>query len=134
MRYNAFEDLPIWRDALRLTKIIYDVSARLPWSRDYGLRDQIRRAMISVTANIVEGFEKNNNNEFSRYLRISKGSIGEVRNHLYVALSVEYIGKEDFEKMNNELKRIAQQIGGFIVYLQRYKQSKIGNVQYVIEK
>lgn len=71
--------------------MIYNMAAKKDFSRDFALRDQIRRAIISVSSNIVEGFEKNNNNEFIRYLKIAKGSAGEARNQLYIALAVKYI-------------------------------------------
>ena len=68
MRYKRFEEIPIWQFTLEITKIIYDLTSNSKWSKDFGLRDQIRRAIISVSSNIVEGFEKNNNNEFIRFL------------------------------------------------------------------
>lgn len=75
MKINKFEDLEIWKLSLKITKIIYDLTAKREFSRDFGLRDQIRRAIISVSSNVVEGFEKNNNNEFIRFLKIAKGSL-----------------------------------------------------------
>jgi len=121
MRVIKFEDLKIWQLALKITKEIYDVTSKTEFSRDFSLKDQIRRAIISVSSNIVEGFEKNNNNEFIRFLKIAKGSIGEVRNQLYIALAVNYIKKEEFENLNNELIELANQVGRFISYLQKQK-------------
>lgn len=97
------------------------MSGQKSWGYDYGLRDQIRRAMVSVSANIVEGFEKNTNKEFIRYLRIAKGSIGEVRNHFYVAESLGYISNKEFNVVNQELLTVAKQIGGFINYLRKFR-------------
>ncbi len=124
MKILRFEDLEIWKMSLRITKEIYDLSAKREFSKDYGLRDQIRRAIISVSSNIVEGFEKNNNNEFIRFLKIAKGSTGEVRNQLYIALTVGYISKEEFEEMNQELLELAAQIGKFIAYLEKKRKNK----------
>jgi len=118
MRINNFKDLKIWRLALLITKEIYDLSSKKEFGRDFGLRDQIRRAIVSVSSNIVEGFEKNNNNEFIRYLKIAKGSIGEVRNQLEVAHVVSYITKEELGKTDEKLLDLAAQIGGFIKYLE----------------
>jgi four helix bundle protein len=119
MKIEKFEDLPIWKLSLKLTRDIYDLTNLPKFSRDFALRDQIRKAVISISSNIVEGFEKNNNNEFIRFLKISKGSTGEVRNQLYVALAVKYISQEQFNKTNQELEDLANQIGGFIVYLEK---------------
>lgn len=124
MKITRFEDLSIWQLSLKITKEIYDRSAEKEFSKDFGLRDQIRRAIVSVSSNIVEGFEKNNNNEFIRFLKIAKGSVGEARNQLYIALTVQYIEKEEFEKLNNDLENLASQIGGFIAYLEKKRANK----------
>jgi four helix bundle protein len=124
MKIKKFEDLPIWQLALKVTKEIYDLTNKKEFSKDFSLRDQIRGAIISVSSNIVEGFEKNNNNEFIRFLKIAKGSVGEVRNQLYIALAVNYITEQEFDKINKELEDLANQIGGFIVYLEKKRKSK----------
>lgn len=124
MKIQKFENLPIWKLSLIVTKEIYDITAKEKFAKDYGLRDQIRRAIVSVSSNIVEGFEKNNNNEFVRFLKIAKGSAGEVRNQLYIALAVGYISQIEFDLINAKLEDLAGQIGGFIVYLQRKKENK----------
>lgn len=124
MKFKKFEDLPIWQISLRLTKEIYDLTAKKEFSKDFSLRDQIRKAIISVSSNIVEGFEKNSNNEFIRFLKISKGSIGEVRNQLYLALAVNYINQNEFNNINKELEKLANQIGGFIRYLEEKRKKK----------
>ena len=117
MKITRFEELKIWQQGIKITKQIYDVSAKKELSKDFALRDQIRRAVISISANIVEGFEKNNNNEFIRYLKIAKGSVGEVRNHLHIALTISYITIKEFETINQQLKELGKQIGSFISYL-----------------
>ena len=124
MRIQKFEELKIWKLSLKITKEIYDLTSKRGFSKDFGLRDQTRRAIISVSSNIVEGFEKNNNNEFIRFLKIAKGSVGEVRNHLYIALAVNYITQQEFDKINKELDDLANQIGGFIVYLEKRRKNK----------
>jgi four helix bundle protein len=92
------------------------------------LRDQIRRAIISVSSNIVEGFEKNNNNEFIRFLKIAKGSIGEVRNQLYIALAIGYIMQKEFNELKNKLIDLANQVRKFISYLEKNKKlAKLDN-------
>lgn len=124
MKITKFEELKIWQLSLKITKIIYDLTSKEKFARDFGLRDQIRRAIISVSSNIVEGFEKNNNNEFVRYLRISKGSVGEARNQLYIAVAVGYITKLEFETINEKLIDLSKQIGSFINYLISKKRNK----------
>lgn len=124
MKYTKFEELPIWQESLRLTKQVYDLSANPKWSRDFKLRDQIHGAMISVSSCIVEGFEKNNNNELIRFLRISKGSLGEVRNQLHIALVVGYITQVEFDDINKKLAKLGSDIGGFIVYLDNFRKGK----------
>lgn len=124
MKITKFEDLSIWKLSLEITKEVYNLTAKKLFSQDYGLKDQVRRAIVSVSSNIVEGFEKNNNNEFIRYLLIAKGSVGEVRNQLYVALTVEYITKEEFEQINPKLLILADQIGRFVVYLKTKRSNK----------
>ena len=119
MKIRRFEELSIWKLALKITKIIYDLTSKPKFNRDFGLRDQIRRAVISISSNIVEGFEKNNNNEFIRFLKIAKGSVGEVRNQLLIALTVGYILQTEFDKTNDDLEGLAKQIGGSIIYLEK---------------
>jgi len=124
MKIRRFEDLEIWKLSLKITKDIYDLTAKKEFSRDFSLIDQVKRAIISVSSNIVEGFEKNNNNEFIRFLKIAKGSVGEVRNQLYIALAIDYISQQEFDEINKDLEDLANQIGGFIVYLEKKKKDK----------
>jgi four helix bundle protein len=124
MKIKKFEDLKIWKLALETTKEIYDLTMKEKFLKDFKLKDQIRRAIISVSSNIVEGFEKNNNNEFIRFLKISKGSVGEARNQLYIALAVGYINQKEFDGVNEKLENLASQIGKFISYLENLKKEK----------
>jgi len=124
MKIRKFEDLKIWKLSLKITKKIYDLTSKSKFSRDFGLRDQIRRAIISVSSNIVEGFEKNNNNEFIRYLKIAKGSTGEVRNQLYIALTVGYITESEFKNLDAQLIDLSKQMGSFINYLVTKRKNK----------
>lgn len=123
-KINKFEELNIWKLSLKITKDIYDLTSKGMFARDFGLRDQIRRAIVSVSSNIVEGFEKNNNNEFIRFLRMAKGSAGEARNQLHIALEILYISKDEFTKTNEDLESLAGQIGKFIVYLEGKRKNK----------
>lgn len=124
MKINKFEELEIWRSSLMVTKNIYDLTFKEKFSKDYYLKDQIRRATLSISSNIVEGFERNNNNEFIRFLKISKGSIGEIRSQLYVCLSINYIEREEFSEINTDLEKLSAQIGKLISYLQNKRKDK----------
>lgn len=124
MKITRFEDLNIWKESMVLTKEIYKTTSCTCFTKDRGLQDQIRRASISISSNIVEGFEKNNNNEFIRFLKISKGSIGEVRNQLHIALMINYITQDQFDHLNTNLDNLAKQVGGFIAYLQKKRENK----------
>jgi four helix bundle protein len=122
MKIVRFEELNIWKLSLRITKLIYDISSNKNFARDFGLRDQIRRAVVSISSNIVEGFEKNNNNEFIRFLKIAKGSIGEVRNQLFIAKEVGYISQIEFKNINDLLLDLVNQTGSFIHYLEKTRK------------
>jgi len=122
MKISRFEELKIWQDALKITKVIYDLSGKSKFNADFALKDQIRRSMISVSSNIVEGFEKNNNNEFIRFLKIAKGSAGETKNQLHIAFIVGYISKNEFQDIKIELESLSSQIGAFISYLEKARR------------
>ena len=83
---KTFEDLEAWQKARELTREIYVFSKKGSFAKDYGLRDQIRRACVSIMSNIAEGFERNGDKEFFQFVSVAKGSSGEVRAQLYVAL------------------------------------------------
>ena len=125
MKIKMFEDLPVWKLSLKITRDVYDLTSKKTFARDFGLKDQLRRAMISISSNIVEGFEKGNNNELIRYLKISKGSAGEARNQIYIALVAGHISKSEFNNVNNDLLSLRDQIARFLSYL--VTQRKKGN-------
>jgi len=126
MKIESFRDFEIWKLSLTITKLIYDVSSKEKFGRDFSFRDQIRRAVLSISSNIVEGFEKNNNNEFIRFLRIAKGSTGEVLNQLEVALVIGYISKEEYRAIAEKTEVLIRQIGKFISYLDKTRKLRSG--------
>lgn len=123
MKINRFEDLNVWKSSVGLTKTIYDLTAKEKFSRDFGLRDQIRRAVVSISSNIVEGFERSSNNEFIRFLKIAKGSAGEVRNQLHIAYAVGYMTEKEFDEVYEEVELLTKQIGAFVNYLESKRLS-----------
>ena len=124
MKIVRFEEMEIWKVSIKITKNVYDLTAKQGFSKDFGLRDQLRRAIVSISSNIVEGFERNNNNEFIRFLKIAKGSAGEARNQLHIALAVDYITLEEFNQVASKLELLSSQIGKFISYLETKKKNK----------
>lgn len=122
MKYKVFEELPIWKESIDFGKEIYLLTSSGRFEKDYSLKDQIRRAVVSISSNIAEGFERSNNNEFVRFLLIAKGSLGEVRSQLYFAFVLEYMNRQSFANMNNRLESFAKQIGSFISYLKKVKK------------
>ena len=87
------------------------------FEKDFGLRDQIRRASVSVMSNIAEGFERSADREFRRFLYIAKGSAGEVRSQLFVALDLEYLTSDEFSDLRLKAEEVAKTLSGFITYL-----------------
>jgi len=90
MKIEKFEDLEVWKESMRLSVRVYQEFKTL---NDYGFRDQIQRASVSIPSNIAEGYERNSNKEFIQYLFISKGSAGELRTQLYLAIELKLIQK-----------------------------------------
>jgi four helix bundle protein len=115
--FQSFEEIEAWQEARKLTRRIYTVSSQGDFRRDFGLRDQIRRASVSILSNIAEGHERGGTPEFIRFLSIAKGSAGEVRAQLYVAIDQNYLGEEPFKEMVILTTRISRMISGLISYL-----------------
>ena len=114
---ERFEDIKAWQAARELVSAVYRVSGRGKFEKDFGLRDQIQRASVSVMANIAEGFERGSDKEFHRFLYIAKGSAGEVRSHLFVALDLGYVTSDEFDNLRAKAEDVAKTISGFITYL-----------------
>ena len=114
---KSFEDIESWKRARVLTRRIYRLTSIGAFSRDFGLRDQIRRAAVSILSNIAEGFERGGDKEFLRFLAIAKGSCGELRAQLYVALDQKYLEEEDFKLLVRDAREISHLLSGFMKYL-----------------
>ena len=117
---QQFEDLHVWQDARVLVKEIYTASKQRDFYRDIGLREQIRRAATSTMSNIAEGFERGTRKEFIQFLSIAKGSVGEVRSQLYVALDQEYLTESRFNELKSLAVALSRRIATFIAYLEKY--------------
>jgi four helix bundle protein len=127
MNIGRFEDIVAWQKARVMTSDIYKVGKVGEFKKDFGLRDQIQRAAVSTMANIAEGFERGGDAEFIQFLSHSKGSCGEIRSHLYVALDQSYITEASFNELYGKSEEVSRLIGGFMTYLQN---SRVGGHKY----
>src|SRR5262245_16834558 len=118
-KIERFEDIVAWQKARKLTKAIYGCPKVGAFERDFGLRDQIQRASVSTMGNIAEGFEHGGNREFTQFLSYSKGSCGEVKSHLYVALDQQYITDTEFKLLYGPADEVSRLTAGFMSYLQQ---------------
>jgi len=114
-----FEDIDGWKMGRELTREVYRVTSEGNFARDFGLVNQIRKASVSIMSNIAEGFERDGNKEFGNFLSIAKGSAGEVRSQLYVALDQSYITEQQFETIYSKADENGRIIGGLMKYLRR---------------
>ena len=110
---QRFEDIQAWQEARKLVKMIYSITSNNSFSKDFGMRDQIRRASVSVMANIAEGFDCESKVEFARFLGIARRSAVEVQSLLYAALDAEYINQDDFERHYEQARKAKALVGGF---------------------
>jgi four helix bundle protein len=117
---KQFEDLHVWQEARGLVSEVYKVTKQRAFRRDFSLRDQITRAAVSSMSNIAEGFERGSRREFIQFLNVAKGSTGEVRSQLYVALDQEYVDQKMFEKLRGSALAVSRRLAKFIRYLEGY--------------
>jgi four helix bundle protein len=117
-KITRFEDLLTWQKAREFTRVILTLTKSDKFSRDFALKDQLSRAVISVPANIAEGFERDGNREFVKFLSIAKGSTGEVRSLLYLASDLDYISSDQMDESIALSLETARLIGGMIRYIQ----------------
>jgi four helix bundle protein len=119
-----FEDLEVWQISMDLCTEVYRITNSQLFSKDFGLKDQIRRAAVSVPSNISEGYERNGKNQFLYFLSIAKGSCGEVRTQLQIAYELNYLSKDEFVVLKQKCESTSRQLAGFVKYLNSYKGNK----------
>jgi len=119
VKIERFEDIQAWQEARNLTNLIYNLCKGNSFSKDFGLRDQIQRASVSIMSNIAEGFDSQSDIEFIKFLNYSRRSASEVQSHLYVALDQEYIANDKFTEIYEKCRAIKRMIAGFIKYLKK---------------
>jgi four helix bundle protein len=117
---QQFEDLRVWQDARKLVSDVYAATKQRSFARDYELCGQIRRAAVSTMSNIAEGFERGSKREFIQFLTVAKGSNGEVRSQLYVALDQEYLNEQSFSALREAALALSRRLARFISYLESF--------------
>jgi four helix bundle protein len=130
-KIHCFEDLIVWQKARALNVKVYQFTLNETFSKDFGLKNQIRNASVSISSNIAEGFERNGNKEFSQFLSIAKGSAGEVRSQLYLAKDLEYIPEKNFQTLVDDLTEISKMLNGLIRYL---KETELKGSKFMEEE
>ena len=117
--YSSFEDLPVWKEAKDLAVQIYKITREEKFKRDYGLSEQIRRAAVSVSSNIAEGFERSSRKEFIRSLYIAKGSVSEVRSQVFLSKELGYLDGYFSRELLEQTRSLSRQIGALIAFLKK---------------
>lgn len=117
MKIERFEDIKAWQIARELVREVYRITNNKEFVKDFGLKDQIRRAAVSAMSNISEGFERGTDKEFNQFLNYARGSSAEVKSQLYVALDLGYITENAFSGLYSKCTDISKLIMGFIKYL-----------------
>ncbi len=106
--FKRLEDIQAWQKARQVTRMIYGLTTNGMFAKDFGLRSQIRRASVSIMANIAEGFGRRSDKEFANFLNMAHGSVAETQSHLYVALDLAYIEQDSFTKLNELLDEVSR--------------------------
>lgn len=122
-KVDKFEDLVAWQKARTLTRRVYEITNDGAFARDFGLRDQIRRAAVSVMSNLAEGFARGGRAEFHQFLVVAKGSCSELRSQLYVAKDVGYITDAKFESLMAETDELQRIIAGLRSAVQKQRDA-----------
>jgi four helix bundle protein len=115
---KTFEDLEVWRKSRTLAANVYSLSNKELFVKDFGLKDQMRRASVSILSNIAEGFERKSNKEFLYFLNVAKASAGELRAQTYLTLDLKYLTKNEFELILNDIIEISKMLYGLMKHLE----------------
>lgn len=124
---KKFEDIEAWKRARELSNAIYKLTSDGSFSKDFVLRDQMQRSVISISSNIAEGFERGGDGEFGQFLAIAKGSCGELRSQLYLAFDQKYFNKSKFDELVENALIISRLISSLMKYL---RNSSVGGVRF----
>lgn len=121
-KFNSFEEVLSWKKSREFNLKIYQVTENQYFKKDVDLSRQMRRASLSISSNIAEGFERNTDKEFIYFLYVAKASAGEIRSQIYLALDLNYISIEISQNLLNDITEISKLISGFIKYLETNKK------------
>jgi four helix bundle protein len=124
-RITRFEEIEAWQTARELTRKVYEMTNEGQFARDFGLKDQMRRASVSIMSNIAEGFESRTQTLFLDYLGRAKASAGELRAQLYVALDVGYLDRSKYEQTYELVDKCSRQLSKFMTYLVSQKDKNV---------
>jgi len=125
MAYQDFKELRVWQEGKQLAIEVYKITGNARFSKDYGLRDQVQRAAVSIASNIAEGYERNSHKDFVRYLLIAKGSLSELRTQMEIALEIGHIDENVFEQIEDRCKKITGMLINLIkARRERYSEGK----------
>ena len=129
MKICRFEDIQAWQAARELCRVVYELTGESQFAKDFGLRDQARRAAVSIMANISEGFDCNSNQEFIQFLYYALRSASELQSHFYVAHDQGYVMRSQFDEVYQEAGKVKRMIFGFIDYLRDHKKYSTMNLE-----
>jgi len=116
---KRFEDLDCWLDARKFVRLIYKLTKKIMFKKDFELVGQLRRSAISSMANIAEGFHRNSNKDFMKFLDYARTSVAESVSHCYVALDQNYIDEKEMDEVNQQADVLWKKINNFIAYLNK---------------
>ncbi|MEE4265886.1 MAG: four helix bundle protein [Desulfobacteraceae bacterium] len=111
---SGFKDLKVWQRSKELAVLVYRLTHRGPFTKDYGFRDQIRRAAVSVPSNIAEGDERGSNKDAIRFFYFAKGSLAEIRTQIQIANDIEYLDNSAFNELDEKCIVIGKMLGSLI--------------------
>jgi four helix bundle protein len=122
-KFSRFEEIVAWQKARDVTLQVYKTTSNGIFAKDFGLRDQIRRASVSIMANIAEGHGRRTNSEFANFLNLARGSAAEVQSHLYVAVGLKYIAEEEFHELYSALDEVSRMTLALAQYLRQSQKT-----------
>lgn len=117
MKVSRFEDLDVWQKAREIVNMVYNTTGNKIFAREFSLKDQMRRAAVSIMANIAEGFSRRSDKEFCQFLFVAKSSAAELQSHAYVALDQKYISESDFKMLYGEIDHECRMLSNLIKHL-----------------